>query len=205
MRGDEGINDSSALFDWLRSTIYWGIAKDFQTGERKPAGYNNVWFEESIEDGQPVTKLYISGVENGYSVKFTPTDIESNKGTIITLLSNIYHNTSATKVNKTSVKEPYFEIIDIDKNGEPVVKKWDNYQTYLLSSEGRTPEEVPLTTKLKPIKDTDEVNREGIYFTLEDTIDDYVIPQRPIIKSAPTPQPAGAPAARAAAAGLQRH
>jgi hypothetical protein len=185
MRGDEGINDSAALFDWLRSTVYWGIAKDFQTGERKPAGYNNVWFEESIEDGQPVTKLYISGVENGYSVKFTPTDIESNKGTIITLLSNIYHNTSATKVNKVSVKEPYFEIIDIDKNGEPVVKKWDNYQTYLLSSEGRTPEEVPLTTKLKPIKDTDEVNREGIYFTLNSSADNYAIPSpAPVI--APT-------------------
>jgi len=175
-RDESDMVKSDPLFSWLRSTIYWGIAKDFQTNERKKAGYNNVWFEEVYDENGPITKLYISGKEDPFSVTFTPTDIENNKGDIITLLENLYHNTSATVVNKTSLNEPFFEIIDLDKNGDPVTRRWDNYQTYLLSSKGRTGNEIPLTTRIKPITEG-QVNRKGVYFTIGSTPDNYVIPQ----------------------------
>lgn len=186
---------SEPLFAWLRNTIYWGIAKDFQTNERKKAGYNNVWFEEVYEENGPITKLFISGKEPAFSIPFTPTDIENNKGDILTLLENLYHNTSATGVNKTSLNEPFFEIIDLDKNGDPVTKRWDNYQTYLLSSKGRSSEEIPLTTKLKPIKE-DQVNRKGVYFTINSTPDNYVIPQPAPVVTAAVLQPNVTPIAQ---------
>jgi predicted NAD-dependent protein-ADP-ribosyltransferase YbiA (DUF1768 family) len=190
---------SEPLFAWLRNTIYWGIAKDFQTNERKKAGYNNVWFEEVYDENGPITKLFISGKEEPFSIPFTPTDIESNKGDIITLLENLYHNTSATGVNKTSLNDPFFEIIDIDKNGDPITRRWDNYQTYLLSSKGRSVNEIPLTTKLKPIAEG-QVNRKGVYFTLNNTPDNYVIPQPAPVVAAPKPVVAQAPAQQAAPA-----
>jgi len=173
--GDIKTEKSQRLINWLKSTVYWGIAKN-QAGERIPAGYNNVWFEEvNDEDGKPVTKLYISGKGEGF--EFTPTSLEENKGEIVTLLQNMYNNTNATMVNQNAWNNPYFEITGIDSNGEPITKKWDNYQTYLLSSEGRTNEEIPLATQFKPITDTAPVNRVGIYFTLDTTVDDYVVPQ----------------------------
>ena len=173
--GDIRTEKSQRLINWLKSTVYWGIAKN-QAGERIPAGYNNVWFEEvNDEDGKPVTKLYISGKGEGF--EFTPTSLEENKGEIVTLLQNMYNNTNATMVNQNAWNNPYFEITGIDSNGEPITNKWDNYQTYLLSSEGRTNEEIPLATKFKPITDTAPVNRVGIYFTLDTTVDDYVVPQ----------------------------
>lgn len=173
--GDIRTEKSQRLINWLKSTVYWGIAKN-QAGERIPAGYNNVWFEEvNDEDGKPVTKLYISGKGEGF--EFTPAALEQHKGEIITLLQNMYNNTNATMVNQNAWNNPYFEITGIDSNGEPITKKWDNYQTYLLSSEGRTNEEIPLATQFKPITDTAPVNRVGIYFTLDTTVDDYVVPQ----------------------------
>lgn len=183
-RDESDTAKSEPLFTWLRNTIYWGIAKDFQTNERKKAGYNNVWFEEVYEEGGPITKLFISGKDPAFSIPFTPTDIENNKGDILLLLENIYHNTSATGVNKTSLNDPFFEIIDIDKSGNPVTRRWDNYQTYLLSSKGRTSGEIPLTTKLKPVAEG-QVNRKGVYFTINSTPDNYVIPQpAPVVKAA---------------------
>ncbi len=147
--GDIKTEKSQRLINWLKSTVYWGIAKN-QAGERIPAGYNNVWFEEvNDEDGKPVTKLYISGKGEGF--EFTPTSLEENKGEIVTLLQNMYNNTNATMVNQNAWNNPYFEITGIDSNGEPITKKWDNYQTYLLSSEGRTNEEIPLATQFKPM------------------------------------------------------
>lgn len=208
---EDGIKSEKAskLMNWLKSTVYWGFAKDAQ-GNRKKAGYNNIWFEEVNENGKNVTKLFMSGKGEGFY--FTPTTIEANKENIITLLQGMYHNTNEKLANDTSYKNPYFEITGIDKTGEPIVKRWQNYQTYLLSSEGRSINEIPLKTKLQPITETKPVNRTGIYFTLANTVDNYqlnaatpVVTATPIAKApavaqqqAPTEQ---APAQKTAAPG----
>lgn len=171
--------NSKQILDWLKSTIYWGIAKDLDTGKRKPAGYNNVWFERVHDEkyDKDVTKLFISGMGEGFY--FTPASIEANKDQIINLLSNLYHNTSATLVNDKKFNDPYYEITSFEEDGKPVVKKWDNYQTYLLSAKGRKKEEIPLTTIIRPLKNKEDVNRKGIYFTLTSSVDNFVIPKEP--------------------------
>jgi len=168
---------SDRLFNWLRTTVYWGIAKDFTTKEPKPAGYNNIWFEDIIENGKPVSKLKISG-KNTEGFTFTPTGLLNAKNDIILLIKELYNNTNATQINKpTSVK--YSELIGIDGQGEPIMREWTNYQTYLLSNTNpdgsqRKTEEIPLVTQFRPIKGEDDFNRKNIYFTITSTIDDHV-------------------------------
>jgi hypothetical protein len=177
---------SYLLMEWLKSTVYWGIAKNLQTGERKDPGFNNIWFEDVVEDGKPVTKLFISG--KGANFNFTPTELENNKDTILALLKGMYNNTNATLLNDKAFNDDYFEITGLNEDGSPIVKQWPNYQSYLLSSEGRTSEEIPLATPLKPMpKDTDGINRKDIYFTLKSTPDDFILPTvKPVVTSTPT-------------------
>ena len=166
---------SKRLLNWLDSVVYWGIPKD-EKQNRIPAGYNSVWFEQVMEDNKPVSKLFISG-KSTTGFPFTPTGMEENREAITTLLANIYTNTNATLANNKKFAASYSEIIGLDENGDPITKKWDNYQTYLLSGEGRTADEIPLTTKMRPKKNAEDINRNNIYFTLTDTADNYVIPQ----------------------------
>ncbi len=195
---------SQRLMTWLKSVVYWGIPKNLQTGERKEAKFNSVFFEDvPTADGTTETRLFISG--RGASFEFSPTGLEQNRDTIIALLEGMYHNANATSLNaEGKFKQPYFEIVGLDKEGNPIFKEWKNYQSYLLSDKDadgkkRTGADIPLTTKFRPLKGEGDVNREGIYFTLNDTIDDYIIPQKPVVKSAPAPQAAPtAPAAQPA-------
>jgi hypothetical protein len=100
----------------------------------------------------------------------------------------MYNNTNATLLNDKAFNDPYFEITGLNEDGSPIVKEWANYQSYLLSSEGRTSNEIPLATPLKPMpKDTDGINRKDIYFTLTSTPDDFILPTvKPVVTSTPT-------------------
>jgi len=168
---------SQRLISWLKSVVYWGIAKDGQTKKRKEnAGYNNIWFEDVLEGDKTVQKLFISG--KGLNYTFSPTELEAHKDEIIFLLQEMYNNVNATLTNDNSWTNPYYEITSINSKGEPVTKEWKNYQSFLLSSEGRTVDEIPLATQLKPINPEEgETNRKAIYFTLNSTADDFVIPK----------------------------
>jgi len=170
---EEGVvsDKSTKLINWLKSVVYWGIAKDPQTKERKPAGYNNIWFEEVLEDNKPVTKLFISGKGTGFN--FDPESLEDNKELIIGMLEDMYGNTNATLANDNSYTNSYIQITGIDNAGEPIIKEWQNYQTYLLSSEGRTAKEIPLTTQFRPLSGPDDINRKGIYFKFKNTVDRF--------------------------------
>ena len=172
---EKGVQDSDPLFSWLKSVIYWGIPKNLQTNERKDASYNSVWFD-TVEDGS--TRLFISGKGQNYT--FTPSNLELHKGEIILILENLYHNVS--NKNLTGNKK-YTEITGISKEGEIQTKAWENYQTYLLSKEGRKVGEVPLTTPVLAIKGTPKQNRKGIYFVLEDNIESEVAQKAAPVKS----------------------
>ena len=180
--------ETQYLFNWLKTIVYWGIPRNTQTGERKEnAGYNSIFFENVKEEGNSVTKLFISGLE-GKGFDFTPTGLENSKNEIKAILRGMYNNVNATKVNTDSFKKKYTEIVGIDEDGQPIKKDWDNYQTYLLSAEGRTNEEIPLVTQVRPLTDSAIPNKKGIYFTLDSTSDDFFVPKpEPVVTQAPAP------------------
>jgi hypothetical protein len=157
---------------WLKTVVYWGIAKNPQTGQRKQAGYNNIWFEDVVDaKGQKSSKLFISGM--GGNLSFTPSEISNRRSELISMIGALYHNVNKTLTDDRSWDNPYTEILGIDKNGETVTREWPNYQTYLLSSEGRTEEEIPLTTIVRPKTSENDVVKKGVYFTYIDNADTF--------------------------------
>ena len=198
-----GINDakSKRLLNWLKSVVYWGVPKD-QDGNRKPAGYNSVFFEKDPDTG----KLMLTLSKKGKDFRFTPSSIEMEKASIVQMLTSMYNNVNNNMAK--DINEPYEEILSVSKDGEVTSRIWKNYQSYLLSSKTpdgstRTSEQLPLSTIAKPVVSKDEVNRKGIYFYTTDTVDDFVIPVvvkeeapkviipgRPISRKTPSPSPA---------------
>lgn len=177
--------DTMELIEWLKSVVYWGIAKDLQTGERKPAGYNNIWFERVKEGNEDVLKLFMSGLsaETKQGFLFTPTALEENKHSIVSLLQQMYHNTYATRLNDKQWNTPYFEVIGIDEEGNPQYREWNNYQTYLLSDKykdgsPRSKDEIPLVTQFRPLVDKNDSNRKGIYFILDSDTNEFDVPKK---------------------------
>jgi hypothetical protein len=185
--------ETQYLFNWLKTIVYWGIPRNTQTKERKNPGYNSIWFENVTEGNKSYPKLFFSGLDaEGFD--FTVNGLENKKAEILGILRGMYNNVNANKVNIDSFKKKYTEIIGIDENGEPIKRDWDNYQTYLLSAEGRTNEEIPLVTQVRPLTNPDIPNKKGIYFTLDSTSDDFEIPvPPPVVTQAPAPK---APAAK---------
>lgn len=166
--------ESQRLFNWLKSVVYWGIPED-QQGNRKPAGYNSMFFEKDEATGKFM--LSISG--RGKDFVFTPTSLEENKEAIVLMLSNMYNNVKAKLASQ--LNEPYEEILSISEDGEITSRTWQNYQSYLLSNQTpdgkvRSGEELPLSTTARPTTSDTDVNRTNIYFYTTDTADDFVIP-----------------------------
>jgi hypothetical protein len=157
---------------WLKTVVYWGIAKNPQTGQRKQAGYNNIWFEDVVnEKGEKSSKLFISGM--GANLSFTPSEISSRRSELVSMIGALYHNVNKTLTDERSWSNPYTEIVGFDKNGETLTREWKNYQTYLLSSEGRTEEEIPLTTIVRPKTSENDVVKKAVYFTYMDNADTF--------------------------------
>jgi len=180
--------ETQYLFNWLKTIVYWGIPRNTQTGERKDnPGYNSIWFEDVTEGNVSSTKLFLSGL-GAEAFDFTPSGLELKETEIKAILRGMYNNVNATKVNVDSFKKKYTEIVGIDEEGKPITKDWDNYQSYLLSAEGRTNEEIPLVTQVRPLTDPDIPNKKGIYFTLDSTSDDFFIAKpEPVVTQAPAP------------------
>jgi len=179
---------SAPLFEWLQSVAYWGIVKD-SDGKPKPAGYNNMWFQKVNGD----TKLFISGLSSDADRKvdatkgfsFTPNGLEQEKTAIIYLIQQLYNHTDANKVNGSNWKNPYTEQLGKGADGNLIERVWPNYQTYKLSDKApdesgnltieRSGDEIPLTTQFRALKDEDDVNRTGTYFTLTGTVDNFAL------------------------------
>lgn len=157
--------ESEELIDWLRTVVFWGSPK-------KGAGVNSVWFDKG--------QLFISN--GGKQYKFTAEAIELNKDNIIADLQGIYHNVRsiflATDLKTNGIVNwqlPYTQILGVSADGTVEKKQWKNYQTYLLSSQGRQAEDIPVTTNIKPVQG-DEINRKSVYFVNTNTADKYAAP-----------------------------
>lgn len=197
--GNEKEEVNKNILNWLKSVVYWGIAK-YPDGTRKPAGYNNIWFEDVLVEGKQVKKLFMSGLqkESQQYFDFTPQGLINSKQDILGLLGQMYANTDAKKVNIDNYNAPYDEILRFDNLGLPVTRTWPNYQTYLLSANivdnkgnvigKRTGKEIPLTTQVRPLTSAEDTNRKGIYFTLNSSVE-YIVPAAPVAKPAPVVAP----------------
>lgn len=173
--GDFQSVKSKQILSWLETIVYWGIARNRQTNELdRDAGYNNIWFDTvSLPNGQSVVKLFVSG--KGASFNFTPTALKEAENEIKLLLSGMYNNVSTKQLREKTFTVPYYEILSVSETGVITDKKWDNYQSFLLSTEGRTVDEIPLTTQVKAYSE-DKPNRKGIYFTINDSNPDLAFP-----------------------------
>lgn len=188
--------DTQRFFQWLRSVSYWGTAKDQDGNRKEQPGYNNIWFDNVIdENGKSKTMLFISG--KGFKVDFTPTALAANSDVIKSVMRDLYFNTRAPMVNNNETDKwntPYHEMIGIDKEGNPITLKWQNYQSFLLSPmrptsdsdgklvEKRPKEDIPLTTNVRPLLGPEDRNRKQIYFTMNDVYES----SKPV-KKAPKP------------------
>ena len=206
--GGEKEEVNKVILSWLKSVVYWGIAK-YPDGTRKKAGYNNIWFADALENGKPVKKLFMSGLqkESQKYFDFTPQGLINSKQDILGLLRQMYANTDAKKVNIDAFNATYDEILRFDNLGNPVTRTWPNYQTYLLSANivdkngnvtgKRTGKEIPLTTQVRPLASAEDTNRKGIYFTLNSSVE-YTVPAAPVAKAVVvTPAPAATQTAQA--------
>jgi len=193
--------ESVRLINWLRTIVYWGTPQKNVNGEfvRKNAGYNSVWFEK-VDDG---LMLFMSG--KGEAVcEFTPASLEENKDKILTLLGGMYNNINSKRV-QTDWNRPYEEIIGISADGKIETRDWDNYQSYLLSSktpDGKTRKsyELPLSTPMRAVKNEDDANRVGIYFTYSGNEEKFIVPKVTIAPTSVVLTPAAAKQTAAAKA-----
>ena len=157
-------NESVMLYNWLKSVVYWGTPKDPQ-GNRKPAAFSSVFFDEGM--------LIMGKEEKKFSIK--PSDLKKNKAAIIEELQKMYNNVNSTLVTggqKGDWNKPYQEITAITPEGIET-REWKNYQSFLLSAKNpdgsaRNAKTIPLTTRIRPLKNAEDTNRKGIYFTLID-------------------------------------
>ena len=111
--------------------------KDKETGEyikqEKPVARNQFYFHKG--------DFYFG--EKEFPIPFTSESMEANKASILAFLTGAYNhvNEKALKNNRTF----------IEFNEQLEEKHWPTYQHFLLSKEGRTEEEVPLSTIVRPI------------------------------------------------------
>lgn len=162
------------LVDWLRTVVYWGTPKE-------KAGYNSVFFEKT-EDG---LKLFMSGKQNEEGkytpvCDFTPSSLADNKAVIINTLQKMYNNTNNRLTDETYYNDRYEQILAVSPDGEVTESViWPNYQSYLLSSKSpdasgkltikRKAEDIPLTTRVRPLLNEEDTNRDDIYFIIDNT------------------------------------
>jgi len=176
-----GVEESERLISWLRTVVYWGTPTDRATGEFKDPGYNSVWFDKEGD----VFKLFMSGkLIDGKPVgisQFTPSELLSKKSEITSLLGEMYTNTNSFKV-QSGWELPYEQITDVTEDGVIESVRWPNYQSYLLSNKApnkegkltvqRSNEDIPLTTSIRPLRDENDTNRNGVYFIINDRAND---------------------------------
>ena len=174
----EGINGNKAvrLLQYIKSVVYWGIPED-ASGKRIDPGFNSIFFEEDPKTGN----LMLTISTTGKNIRFTPTELERNRGEVIDRIENLYSNINSYMVRQ--INDSYEQITSIAEDGTIESIIWPNYQSYLVSNTmpdskgnlgGAERTDIPLTTIMKPVnKETGETNRTSIYFYTTDNAEDY--------------------------------
>lgn len=126
-------------------------------------------------NSNPETRIYTEqGVlyygENKVNLK----DVNKKKDEIISFLMNKYIQISEKKLTETEntiekVENKYEEIVEVTSDGIAILETYPNYKHFLLSSENRTVDEIPLTTNLVS-KDSNEPQFKSQYATFSPQI-----------------------------------
>ncbi len=178
---DQGANSdmSVRMLNFLKGVTYWGIPKDAQ-GKRKDTGQNSVFFEReesTTVKGLSFSKLVLQ-IGPNTKIDLRPASLDKSKQLIIDTLGQMYNNIDNAYTQK--LDQEFEQITSVSEEGNVESIVWPNYQTYLLSKNipgggVREDFELPLHTTMRPvIKDSEEVNRKGVYFVNEDSAGDFI-------------------------------
>ena len=129
----------------------------------------------------PATRIYIEkNILHFGESKVALKDVKKKENEIRTFLQNKYIQISNTNlqesVNKPDIK--YTEILEVDFDGIAVTQEHPNYKHFLLSSDGRAVEEIPLTTNLVA-KDSNEPQFKSQYAIFSPQINNA--PTNPVV------------------------
>ena len=143
---------------YLQNVLYWRKGP-------KTSG-NQIYVDTNNGD------IYLGGF------KYPISDVANREETIVDQLTNTFHNVNSETLSK-NFHEPFVEYTIED--GNLVEKQWRNYQSYLLSSKGRSTQQTPLVTNVN--KPTPEL---ASFMQKYATLIDFELPvvQAPVVEKA---------------------
>lgn len=129
----------SKLIKFLQGILYFQspYVTEEETQEKLPVARNQFYFHRG--------SLFFG--EKEFPIPFISASIEANKDIILAFLKGSYNHINNKLLTDQILRSQPF----IEYTGNLVEKEWPNYQTFLLSTEGRSPEEVPLSTNIRAI------------------------------------------------------
>jgi hypothetical protein len=127
---------------FLQGILFFGspykeAADEEDTIVKEALGRNQFYFH----------KGYFYFGKNEVKIPFTTEGLEQQKVEVKAFLKGVFNNVNNNFVKKN---EPFTELF-VDEKGELQEKEWPSYQTYLLSTEGRTNQELPLHTNARMV------------------------------------------------------
>ena len=152
------------LAGYLQNVLYW---------RRSPKTSGNQIFIDTSTG-----EVFLGGK------RYNLADLTNKKANIINQLKDSWHAINNTTLKKNFYDNFYeYKVVD----GKLVEEEWPNYQSYLLSSKGRSADQTPLVTKVAKPTDAVPYSYKQKYATLIDF-------ELPVIQ-APKPTPAAEKAA----------
>jgi predicted NAD-dependent protein-ADP-ribosyltransferase YbiA (DUF1768 family) len=120
------------ITSYLQGILYFSSPYDVE-GKKKTVGRNQIWFENGnwVMGNGEVTIPFIS---ESFERPETQKVIDA-------FLDEVFIG-----ANKSKLRDSFIEILGIKEDGTFETKEWPTYQEFLISPEGRTPSEIPLTT-----------------------------------------------------------
>lgn len=133
--------DRQKLF-YLRSVLVYARPT-------KDANTNQLWID--------VDSMSVKIGNNSYTFN----EFINNESVVVKTFSETYHSANKKTLDKN---EPYFEFVF--DNGKMSFVKWANYQSYLLSGENRSVDDIPFITNVSKVSEASPYNYRGKYATL---------------------------------------
>ena len=145
----EKLELNSKLISYLQNVLYYTNKKDVKSGNKFMIDSSNM----SIILG-----------DTAYSFN----EFSDKKDAIIDQLTNIYHNINDRTLTKNFNNSFTEFVYDESTNSIKEGKEYTNYQTYLLSKEGRAVDNTPLVTSVIPASTSVPYSYKTKYATLLD-------------------------------------
>lgn len=164
----------------------------------------NILHWRSQGDVKTDNQIYINPINKTMNIgnkQYYLTNIDNNEAEIVEQLQNAYFSTNDTTLKK-NFNDKFYELI-IGKDGDIQDVEWDNYQTYLLSSQNpdgsaRSINNTPLITSVAAPTEAIPYSYQQKYATLEDLEFPFIevkqtpVPEVPVVETPVEPERATA-------------